>query len=157
MCVYMVSATSVAMFRPLVSFSTFQISERPQRAANDKTSQTSACFGRYLRNVYALLLQWRNPVSPGACADTAAWQQTQDWGLGLPQPLVPGAVLPRWARAASTTLHRQQMHCSQDYLLWQQLFTPSHCLFPGILPCPIICSKFKNFIYAVGGRPWPPQ
>lgn len=58
----MVLATSVAVLRPQGLFFTFQVSEGLQRAANYKTSQTPACFDRYLRNGYALLLQRRNPI-----------------------------------------------------------------------------------------------
>lgn len=53
--------------------------------------------------------------------------------------------------ALCTGLSRHEMHCSQDYLFWHQPFIP--VFFPGILPCPIICSKFKiSFMQWEAGR-----
>jgi len=60
-CTCVALATSVAVFRPLGIVFTFQTSERLQRAANYKTSQTPACFDRYLRN--GAVLSEENPYN----------------------------------------------------------------------------------------------
>jgi len=72
-------------------------------------------------------------------------------GHGLPaQPSAPSPPL-------CPGLCGHETLCSQDYLFWQQPFIPSYHLFPGILLCPIICSKFRNFVHAMGGGPWLPE